>query len=323
MPHSSRSWCQSAELRASREHSRPRTIPARPRDTSATSCWNPSRSAAQAPDWPWSMSITVIWPAAQPSAIALPRRSYWRIADSVLCRTCLRLDWRTYKSAVLDRWAAVTFDAAVPVSTGAPSRAGRGRDRGEDGSGAGECRREPGQGVDELGGRRAGQGAASAQHAHRPSAAPGCARRRLLAQVGQGPPPGGDALAGEHAEAERERGRACVQGGMTQLLVAGVQPAAGSSVLAGIRGGDGPVQQPRGQVKVSRDRDGFSSFPYSGRAGQRLLECAPGGGPALVRWSGGARARRTPRSMGPASAGRFQGGIGRQLLLGPGAGPDR
>jgi putative transposase len=24
--------------------------------------------------------------------------------------TCLRLDWRTYKSAVLDRWAAVTFD---------------------------------------------------------------------------------------------------------------------------------------------------------------------------------------------------------------------
>src|SRR5215471_13796519 len=28
MPHSSRSWCQSAELRASREHSRPSTIPA-------------------------------------------------------------------------------------------------------------------------------------------------------------------------------------------------------------------------------------------------------------------------------------------------------
>jgi hypothetical protein len=30
------------------------------------------------------MSITVIWSAAQPSAIARPRRSYWRIADSVL-----------------------------------------------------------------------------------------------------------------------------------------------------------------------------------------------------------------------------------------------
>src|SRR5256885_9233136 len=28
-------------------------------------------------------------------------------ADSVLWMTCLRLDWRTYKSAVLDRWAAV------------------------------------------------------------------------------------------------------------------------------------------------------------------------------------------------------------------------
>ena len=64
------------------------------------------------------MSITVIWSAAQPSAIALPRRSYWRIADSVLWMTCLRLDWRTYKSAVLARWAAVTFDAAVSGSIG-------------------------------------------------------------------------------------------------------------------------------------------------------------------------------------------------------------
>ncbi|HVB43011.1 MAG TPA: hypothetical protein VNF47_09945 [Streptosporangiaceae bacterium] len=94
MAHSSSSWCQSAELRASREHSRPSTIPARPSDTLATICWNPSRSAALAPDWPWSMSITVTWLASQPSAIALPRRSYWRIADSVLWMTCLRLDWR-------------------------------------------------------------------------------------------------------------------------------------------------------------------------------------------------------------------------------------
>jgi hypothetical protein len=52
--------------------------------------------------------------------------------------------------------------------------------------------------------------------------------------VGQGAPPGGDALAGEHAEAQRERGRAGVQGGMTQLLVAGVEPAAGNTSLAGI-----------------------------------------------------------------------------------------
>jgi hypothetical protein len=53
--------------------------------------------------------------------------------------------------------------------------------------------------------------------------------------VGQGAPPGGDALAGEYAEPERERVRACVQGGMTQVLVAGVQPAAGNVSLAGIR----------------------------------------------------------------------------------------
>jgi hypothetical protein len=53
--------------------------------------------------------------------------------------------------------------------------------------------------------------------------------------VGQGAPPGGDAFADEDAEAEREGGRAGVQGGMTQLLVTGVQPAAGSSDLAGIR----------------------------------------------------------------------------------------
>jgi len=44
-------------------------------------------------------------------------------------------------------------------------------------------------------------------------------------------------LAGEHAEAERERLGARVQRGMTQLLVAGVQPAAGSTVLAGIQAG--------------------------------------------------------------------------------------
>jgi hypothetical protein len=42
------------------------------------------------------MPVTVIWSLAQPSAIALPRRSYWRIADSVLLMTCLRVDWRIY-----------------------------------------------------------------------------------------------------------------------------------------------------------------------------------------------------------------------------------
>ena len=61
------------------------------------------------------------------------------------------------------------------------------------------------------------------------------ARGWAAGQAGQGAPPGGDALAGEHAEPERERARACVQGGMTQLLVAGVQHAAGNMSLAGIR----------------------------------------------------------------------------------------
>jgi transposase len=62
--------------------------------------------------------------------------------------------------------------------------------------------------------------------------------RRVLKALKIPPAPrrqGGDALAGEHAEPERERVRACVQGSVTQLLVAGVQPAAGSTSLAGIR----------------------------------------------------------------------------------------
>jgi hypothetical protein len=50
-------------------------------------------------------------------------------------------------------------------------------------------------------------------------------------------PPGGDAAVCQYAEAERERLGARVQRGMAQFLVAGVQPAAGSSVLAGIRAG--------------------------------------------------------------------------------------
>ena len=50
-------------------------------------------------------------------------------------------------------------------------------------------------------------------------------------------PPGGDAAPGQYAEAERERLAARVQGGMAKLLVAGVEPAAGSTVLAGIQAG--------------------------------------------------------------------------------------
>jgi hypothetical protein len=50
-------------------------------------------------------------------------------------------------------------------------------------------------------------------------------------------PPGGDAAACQHAEAERERLGPRVQRGMAQFLVAGVQPAAGSTGLAGIQAG--------------------------------------------------------------------------------------
>jgi hypothetical protein len=53
--------------------------------------------------------------------------------------------------------------------------------------------------------------------------------------VHQGTPPGGDAVADEHAQPEWERGRAGVQGGVTQLLVAGVERAAGNTSLTGIR----------------------------------------------------------------------------------------
>jgi hypothetical protein len=49
--------------------------------------------------------------------------------------------------------------------------------------------------------------------------------------------PSDHALTGQHAQAEGERLGARVQGGMAQLLVAGVQPAAGSTVLAGIQAG--------------------------------------------------------------------------------------
>src|SRR5580692_1030501 len=148
MAHSSRSWCQSAELRASREHSRPSTIPARPSDTSATRCWKPSRSADEAPERPWSMSITVTWSAAQPSAIALPRRSYWRRADSVLRMTCFSDDWRTYKSAGRERCAVVTLDGAIVTAVMGCSLSG---------SGSGGGQGQGGQGTDELGGQAGGQ----------------------------------------------------------------------------------------------------------------------------------------------------------------------
>jgi hypothetical protein len=95
--------------------------------------------------------------------------------------------------------------------------------RGRAGGGSGES--DGGQGSDQLGGHRGGErGRLSRGYCQRASG-----------QAGQGPLPGGDAHAGQHAEPERERLAACVQGGMAQLLVAGIQPAAGGGGLAGFR----------------------------------------------------------------------------------------
>ena len=181
------------------------------------------------------MSITVIWSAAQPSAIALPRRSYWRIADSVLWMTCLRLDWRTYKQS-----------RPGQVGGGHLRRRGIGEHRGllrdeQPVTGPGRWRsgeRDGRQGADELGGHRgrepggpggavpgagrAAGGGAAGWRAARPARA---CRQAVTPPPVSTPSPSGNAS------------RARVQGGMAQLLVAGVQPAAGGAVLAGIQAG--------------------------------------------------------------------------------------
>ena len=149
-----------------------------------------------------------------------------------------------------------------------------------------------------------------------PRAVAGVSGAACGGQVGQGAPPGGDALAGEHAEPERERARACVQGGMTQLLVAGVQPAAGNA-WPGRHPGGCPVQQPRGQVKVAGTGTGVLLPALAGGQVSGFWS-APGGGPARARRSGGARAPRTPRRWARPGRPAVRVGIGCQLLLGPG-----
>jgi hypothetical protein len=93
------------------------------------------------------------------------------------------------------------------------------------------------QHADELGGHRGREpGGLSGLRAGWPGG--WCRRARSGGdQAGQRMPPGGDAAAGQHAEPERERLGARVQGGMAQLLVAGIQPAAGGGDLASIRAG--------------------------------------------------------------------------------------
>jgi hypothetical protein len=101
------------------------------------------------------------------------------------------------------------------------------------GSGSGGGQGQGGQGTDELGGQAGGQRDSSAGWSRRG----GGGRAGGRGEAGQGALPGDDAPGGQHAEAERERLAARVQGGMAELLVAGVQPAAGNAGLAGIRAG--------------------------------------------------------------------------------------
>jgi hypothetical protein len=52
--------------------------------------------------------------------------------------------------------------------------------------------------------------------------------------VGQGSPPGGDALADQHTQPERERAATRMQGSITQLLVAGVKTSIGLAADSGL-----------------------------------------------------------------------------------------
>jgi len=69
----SSSRCQSVELRASRDTSKPSTIPARPIPTSATSSGNLAVDA-EAPDRPRSLSMTMTWSLGPANATARWRR---------------------------------------------------------------------------------------------------------------------------------------------------------------------------------------------------------------------------------------------------------
>src|SRR5260370_36001648 len=99
--------------------------------------------------------------------------------------TCLRLDWRTYKKACRDRWAAVTLDAAVSENTrlllgsGMVVRDGQGtvpaRTRpartliSSAGSAAGSAARAPGSAWPASDGRRDGPAGGHTGGALRPS----------------------------------------------------------------------------------------------------------------------------------------------------------
>jgi hypothetical protein len=182
---------------------------------------------------------------------------------------------------------------------------GSGAARGADdrvGLGAGE--HDSGEGIDELGADRG-------RHRRRSGGGRRCGRGGpgVGGQLGQGAAPGGHAPAGEHGQAQRERLGTRVQGGVTQLFVAGVQPTTGNGVviLAGIRAG--ARFSSRGARRGSRgQRRGVLPPGLVGGWVSGFWTAVPGSGPALVRSSGGARARRNgPRWAPPDPPGADSG----------------
>ena len=218
--------------------------------------------------------------------------------------TCLRVDWRTYRQCRLGqmRGAHLGGGGIGRHRDGLLSRRTRRshngfRDQGDlrvAGTGTGE--RDRGQRVDELGGYRGRHCDDSGARCR----SDGDRSGRGGGELGEGAVPGGDPPAGEHSQAERERLGTCVQGSVTQLFVAGVEPATGNGVviLASIRAC--ARFSSRGARRGSRGRGAVLLPGRVGRWVSGFWTAVAGSGPALARSSGGARARRSgPRSAPP------------------------
>ena len=91
LQNSSSRW-RSAELRARRETSSPKTAPTSPTQTRLTNSLKPARPEALCPESPRSASIVTMFEASHPSAAACPAWAYWRAVDSVCMRTCMSVD---------------------------------------------------------------------------------------------------------------------------------------------------------------------------------------------------------------------------------------
>src|SRR5918996_2382175 len=105
IPARSSSRYQSALERASRDTSRPNTIPTRPRAMSAVIRAKPERAVPAEPETPRSSSITSTARRDQPNSTARSTSAYWRSVDSTLRSVWPGVDWRTYTTAARPRWA--------------------------------------------------------------------------------------------------------------------------------------------------------------------------------------------------------------------------